>query len=92
MASNRRSNPGQDAQLPVRRPIRPFLTGTGIAAVWGAYHIPGTGSLAGLGEFAAELLALAIGTGGTIAILVEMITFIVATCVRWKIWSNSSSS
>ncbi len=57
--------------LAERRPFRPFLTGFGLAAAWGAFHLPHRFSGAGTGEFAAEIIAAAILSGGTLALVVE---------------------
>lgn len=54
-----------------RRPIRPFLTGVGLAAAWGALHLPSRISADGMGEFAAEIIAGAILSGGVLALFVE---------------------
>jgi len=71
----------EDAQL-ICRPVRPFLTGVSIAAAWGAYHLPGTISASILGAFTAELVAIAIVTGGAIAIVIEVIVFTAARLRR----------
>lgn len=53
------------------RPINPFLAGVSIGALWGAWHVPqivGAGSLL---DFAADVLALMIVSGGVCALAIE---------------------
>lgn len=55
------------------KPIRPFITGVGVAAIWGSSHIPATLTLTALVGFGGRLAAVAIGMGGVIAVIVELL-------------------
>lgn len=59
------------------RPIRPFLTGAGIALIWGAVNAPVTESYAALGEFIARLAAGALIAGGVLAVCLELVVLAV---------------
>ncbi len=55
------------------RPIRPFLTGLAVAAGWGAVNVPGDPSAGTLGELIATIAAIALVTGGGLAMAVELV-------------------
>ncbi|GHD98152.1 hypothetical protein U879_11680 [Defluviimonas sp. 20V17] len=77
----RRKSGGKDAgrgQQQGRRPVRPFLAGTSVAAGWGALHMPAALWSLVLGGFALKLIAIAIAAGGLIAAAMEVVVFAIA--------------
>jgi hypothetical protein len=55
------------------KPVRPFLTGLAVAAGWGAINVPGDLTAGALGELAATIVAIALVTGGGLAMAIELI-------------------
>jgi hypothetical protein len=55
------------------RPIRPFLTGLAVAASWGAINMPADITTAALEEFFATIVAIALITGGGLAMVIEAV-------------------
>lgn len=79
MAERKRKKGGRKdgAGAAPARPVRPFLAGIGVAAAWGALHIPAALWSLVLGGFAVELLAIAIAAGGIIAVSLDVLTVLV---------------
>lgn len=79
MADRTRNKGGaQDGNgQPTQRPLRPFLAGAGVAAAWGAFHMPAALWPLVLVGFAVELLAIAIALGGIIAVATDVLLVLV---------------
>ncbi|TMV87235.1 hypothetical protein FGG78_19000 [Thioclava sp. BHET1] len=73
MANKKKTTKSKAESPQAIRPIRPFLLGFGIAAAWGAVHLPTVLQPVAAGDFAAELIAIAIVSGGLLAALVELL-------------------
>lgn len=65
-------------------PIKPFVTGFGLGAAWGALSVPSTFSYAVLGGFIARILAIALVSGGVLAVLVEVLVLLVRLGRHWQ--------
>lgn len=93
MAEPRRTrrNGRDDAHQATRRPLRPFLAGTGVAAAWGAFHMPAALWPLVLLGFAVELLAIAIALGGMIAVATDIL-LVLANRLPWILASVSRRS
>lgn len=66
------------------RPIRPFVLGFGIAAAWGAMNMPMFFSFEAVGEFTAEIVAIAIAAGGVLAALIEVLILVFDNAAQVK--------
>ncbi|MEE3501330.1 hypothetical protein [Acidiphilium acidophilum] len=57
-------------------PIKPFVTGFGLGAAWGALSVPSSFSYAEMGGFVARIVAIALVSGGVLAVLIEALVLL----------------
>lgn len=65
-------------------PIKPFITGFGLGAAWGALSVPSTFSYAVLGGFIARIFAIALVSGGVLAVLMELLVLLMRLARHWQ--------
>jgi hypothetical protein len=65
-------------------PLKPFITGFGLGAAWGALSVPSTFSYAVLGGFVARIFAIAAVSGGVLAVLVEAFVLLIRLARHWQ--------